>query len=183
MNQELQQAAEAALGRWLQPQPVKGLDYPLCFYGRVRRAMEIASSSRDDKAKFEHIKNVVIPDLEKQQDAARSEAKAAVDALIAAGGKAPSVGPCTCKYCTEKEMSQQNIADMWDAEARLRRAVFPLLEPAEAGMPLPLVYMRSGNEQGLMSLLTELCNAQADYFDKCQLFKKPLAWGYVLKGV
>lgn len=185
MNPELQQAAEAALSRWLQPQPVKGLDYPLCFTGRVRRAMEIGSKAMADRdtAKVEHIKTVVIPDLERQQDEARTAAKKAVDALIAAGGRVPAAPICTCKYCQDEELVKQAIGAVWNAEDRLRRAIHPLLEPAVDGMPLPLSLMRAGDEQGLMGIVKELVEAQAEYFDKCTLFQKPLAWGYVLKGV
>jgi len=147
--------------------------------------MEIGSKAMADKdtTKLEHIKTVVIPDLERQQDEARTAAKKTVDALLLAGGKAPSIGPCTCRYCQDEEQVKQAIEAVWNAEDRLRRAVHPLIEPTDDGMPLPLSLMRAGDEQGLMSLLTELCNAQAEYFDKCTLFKKPLAWGYVLKGV
>lgn len=185
MNQELQQAAEAALSKWLNPQPVKGLDYPLCFTGRIRRAMEIGSKAMAEKdaAKVEHIKTVVISDLERQQDAARNEAKKAVDALLLAGGRAPSVTPCTCKYCLDEERTKQAIEAVWNAEERLRRAVHPLLEPTADGMPLPLSLMRAGDEQRLMGMIKELAEAQAEYFDKCTLFQKPLAWGYVLKGM
>lgn len=182
---ELQQAAEMALSKWLQPQPVKGLDYPLCFTGRVRRAMEIGSKAmaENDAAKVEHIKTVVIPDLERQQDEARTAAKKAVDALIAAGGKVPAAPICTCKYCQDEELVKQAIEAIWNAEERLRRAVHPLLEPAADGMPLPLALARAGDEQRLTNMVKELVEAQASYFDTCTLFKKPLAWGYVLKGV
>lgn len=147
--------------------------------------MEIGSKAmvEKDAAKVEHIKTVVIPELERQQDAARSEAKKAVDALLMAGGKAPTVAPCTCKYCQDEEQTKQAIEAVWNAEERLRRAVHPLLEPAVDGMPLPLSLVRAGDEQGLKSLVKELVEAQASYFDTCTLFRKPLAWGYVLKGV
>lgn len=179
-HEQLKQAAEAALKKWLHPQPVKGLDYPLCYSGRVQRAMEHGSIAmqNQDKEALEKVK-AAISGLEKMEDAAKEEARLAVEAYRQATGQTVAIDGCICRYC----QSDRSTEAIWNAESRLRAAVHPLLEPTEAGMPLPLVYMRNGNEQGLMSLLTELCNAQADYFDKCNLFQKPLAWGYVLKGV
>lgn len=177
-HEQLKQAAEAALKKWLHPQPVKGTNIELCYVGRIQRAMEHGSVAmkNQDKDGLEKIKKA-IDGLEAMATEAGKLASEAQRAYKAATGESVTVEPCWCEYCQR----EQNLDIVWQAESRLRRSIFDLMEPAIDGMPKPLALLRSGDEDGLNKLVVSLCDAQANYFDACSLYKMTPRWGDVVR--
>ena len=177
-HEQLKQAAEAALKKWLHPQPVKGTSIELCYVGRIQRAMEHGSVAmqNNDKEALEKIKKA-IDGLETMATEAGKLASEAQQAYKAATGESVTVEPCWCEYCQK----EQQLDMVWQAESRLRRSIFELVEPAVNGMPKPLALLRSGDEDGLKNLVASLCDAQAGYFDACSLYKVTPRWGDVVR--
>lgn len=178
MSNKLKQAAIDAMKHWLHPQSVPGTDLKLCYVGRIQRAMEKGSEAMrtGDTATLDKIKKAI----RGLEDMAQAASKAASDAQRAykdATGESVTVDPCTCEYCQK----EQQLDMVWQAETRVRRAIFDLFEPIDGNMPKPLALLRSGNNEELQALMSAMWKAQDDYYEACKLFKFSPRWGDVVR--
>ena len=178
----------AALAWAAQPVNVGGTMVPLCWPGRMHRAIKMLSEANQagDTAKADQL-NKAIDALNAKSHEAWNAAEQAISdycaLTVAAGGTPEDLYPpqCTCDGCKESG-KWHRIAS---SEANLRAALWALLADDGDGDPALIQLVRKANDvkvrDQLWRHLVRIADAMQDYQDAHRQHGEPVKWAAVLR--
>lgn len=178
----------AALAWAAQPVNVGGTMVPLCWTGRMHRAIKMLAEARaaGDMAKAQQLDkaiNALNAAAHEAQNAAEQAISDYCAITVAAGGQPEDLYPpqCTCDGCKESG-KWHRIAS---SEANLRAALWALLADDGDGDPQIIQLVRKANDvkvrDQLWRHLARIADAMQDYQDAHRQHGEPVKWAAVLR--